>query len=161
MIKDFSAVEPKAMERFWKKVEKGPADSCWIWSGTKTTRGYGQFSIKGTSIRAHRLAYEATLGPIPDGFDLHHRCINKLCVNPAHMGVIPHQEHVKEANSAGGIHGAKTHCPKGHPYSGGNLIITKQGERLCRKCRSEILKRSRNKAKDAAAMAKLLQEMEQ
>lgn len=28
----------------------------------------------------------------------------------------------------------KTHCPKGHPYSGENLRITKRGGRICRQC---------------------------
>lgn len=36
----------------------------------------------------------------------------------------------------GGAHRAKTHCPKGHPYSGDNLIIQpSNGARKCRACR--------------------------
>jgi hypothetical protein len=38
---------------------------------------------------------------------------------------------------------AKTHCPKGHPYSGDNLRINKRtGYRECRKCAAEATKRS-------------------
>lgn len=29
---------------------------------------------------------------------------------------------------------AKTHCPKGHAYSGENLYINPRGARVCRKC---------------------------
>lgn len=29
---------------------------------------------------------------------------------------------------------AKTHCPKGHPYSGTNVILSKEGYRRCRTC---------------------------
>lgn len=32
---------------------------------------------------------------------------------------------------------AKPNCPKGHPYSGDNLIITKGGSRVCRECRNQ------------------------
>lgn len=28
----------------------------------------------------------------------------------------------------------KTHCPKGHPYSGYNLIVKRGGRRYCREC---------------------------
>ena len=31
---------------------------------------------------------------------------------------------------------AKTHCPKGHPLSGANLITTNKGARRCRICRN-------------------------
>lgn len=32
---------------------------------------------------------------------------------------------------------AKPGCPKGHPYAGGNLYITKAGHRSCRACKAE------------------------
>jgi hypothetical protein len=37
----------------------------------------------------------------------------------------------------------KTHCPAGHPYSGNNLRITKEGNRKCRQCDSERARRIR------------------
>jgi hypothetical protein len=30
----------------------------------------------------------------------------------------------------------KTHCPRGHEYSGHNLLVTKQGYRHCRECKN-------------------------
>lgn len=35
----------------------------------------------------------------------------------------------------------KTHCPKGHPYSGDNLTIDSRGYRICNICRKEEKKR--------------------
>jgi 5-methylcytosine-specific restriction endonuclease McrA len=37
----------------------------------------------------------------------------------------------------------KTHCPKGHPYSGDNLLVNKYGHKVCRTClrESEALRR--------------------
>lgn len=33
---------------------------------------------------------------------------------------------------------SETHCSKGHPYSGKNLYITKQGHRRCRRCHADV-----------------------
>jgi hypothetical protein len=44
------------------------------------------------------------------------------------------------------IHAAKTHCPKGHPYSGSNLYIEpKSGSRRCRRCDYEKHQRYRDR----------------
>ncbi|MFD0901731.1 HNH endonuclease signature motif containing protein [Actinomadura sediminis] len=40
--------------------------------------------------RAHRLAYRALVGEIPDGLELHHRCRNRACVNPGHLEPVTH-----------------------------------------------------------------------
>jgi hypothetical protein len=71
-------------ERFWMKVQKGP--DCWTWTAA-ILGGYGVFSerFRGKQHKAHRLAYELTVGPIPDGKVLDHKCHNTLCVNPAHL----------------------------------------------------------------------------
>ena len=40
---------------------------------------------------------------------------------------------------------AKTHCPKGHVYSGENLYTTPDGRRVCRECNREAKRRYRAK----------------
>lgn len=35
----------------------------------------------------------------------------------------------------------KTHCPRGHPYSGSNLYIDPKGNRRCRACKSSSRRR--------------------
>lgn len=56
-------------ERFWPKVHK--TETCWLWTGYKTDKGYGAIETgwKSTKRRhqAHRVAYELIVGPIPDG----------------------------------------------------------------------------------------------
>lgn len=75
--------------RFWPKVDKsGGQDGCWEWKGcTDNTRngGYGMFTMDYRSHRAHRIAYELTHGPIPDGLVACHHCDNPRCCNPSHL----------------------------------------------------------------------------
>lgn len=35
--------------------------------------------------RAHKLAYEVLVGPVPEGLNLLHSCDTPMCVNPEHL----------------------------------------------------------------------------
>jgi hypothetical protein len=76
-------------ERFWSKVERGSVDECWLWQSTVCRKGYGVFDERVAGVkfhtRAHRVAYELSLGHVPDGSVLMHLCHNKRCCNPAHL----------------------------------------------------------------------------
>jgi hypothetical protein len=83
-------------------------DSCWHWTGNVTPNPrypdikYGIWTInvklpwgrKSYSRVAHRITYEALVGPIPQNLELDHLCENKLCVNPDHLEAVTHQENV-------------------------------------------------------------------
>jgi len=72
-------------ELFWAKVDRANnIEECWEWTGYTDRDGYGCLEQKGVHWRAHRAAYELTVGPIPPGLHLLHSCDNPPCCNPHH-----------------------------------------------------------------------------
>lgn len=70
--------------RFWSKVDQ--SGECWIWTGALHWRGYGLFGLRpGVLRRAHRISWELTNGPIPDGLWVLHKCDNRPCVRPSYL----------------------------------------------------------------------------
>lgn len=67
-----------------------PVSGCWVWQLFKH-RGYGR---DGSGTGSHRRMYEALVGPIPADHDLHHRCENRACINPAHLEPITRRDHL-------------------------------------------------------------------
>jgi len=131
------------VKNFWDKVDK--TEVCWLWTACKDRDGYGIFYYNGTNYRAHRMAYELIVGPIPEGLTIDHLCRVRACVNPDHLEPVTQRENVLRGDTVPAKNAKKTHCKQGHPYSGYNLYIRTNGYRSCRTCGSVWTRKWRKK----------------
>lgn len=72
-------------DRLLRYTPVRPENGCWEWAGAKFPTGYGAVRHDNRTLRAHRVAYEIWVGPIPAEAMLRHTCDNYGCVNPAHL----------------------------------------------------------------------------
>ena len=99
-------------DRFWSKVEGDDPLGCWLWTGAAPS-GYGTFYAGGgVSVYAHRYAYTAMVGPIPDGLHLDHTCQTPRCVNPLHLDPVTPRVNAQRAGRSR-VYKAPTPVPEG------------------------------------------------
>lgn len=130
-----------AHERVLARVAKDPA-GCWLFEGGLNKFGYGKVSIRkeggaGWAVRgAHRVVYEALVGPVPPGLQLDHLCRQRRCVNPDHLEPVTPRENTMRSRAPSRLNADKTACDKGHELTPENTY-TWRGQRHCRACRRE------------------------
>jgi hypothetical protein len=113
-----------------------PDTGCWVFEGARAW-GYGRIGLTIDGHKrvrqAHRVVYEALVGPVPEGLDLDHLCRNRACVNPNHLEPVTRQINLLRGDTIPAHHAAKTHCPAGHAYDEANTGHDR-GTRRCRAC---------------------------
>lgn len=111
-------------------VVRDPVFGCEIAQGRKDRDGYAFYG----KSRAHRVAWEAEHGPIPEGMEIEHTCRRRSCVAVHHLELVTRSENELRKNWA--YRSRRTHCARGHSLNV-NAIITPEFGRVCRQCNRE------------------------
>ena len=143
-----------SLQRFWDKVVK--TESCWLWTGSSDSCGYGQAVYNGIAVRAHRLSYTLAF-PQEDiqGMVVRHSCHEPSCVNPSHLTPGTQSQNMMDSSRAGRLRGqvgvtnsyeewlaghpkrsTSDLCRRGHEFSVENTRVKPVGDRLARLCRT-------------------------
>ena len=75
---------------------------CWVWQRAVNSSGYGHLYVDGVHKYAHVHYYEIANGEVGDNgreytaSQVHHKCGNKLCVNPEHLELSSVDAHRRE-----------------------------------------------------------------
>ncbi len=90
-------------QRFMARVSAEPTDrGCLLWAGVIERKdGYGVLRVDHKNMRAHRVSWMLSNGPIPPGAQIRHRCDNPPCVNPDHLLMGSPKDNTRDAMRRG------------------------------------------------------------
>lgn len=151
-------IERAKIRRLWSSIAVGLPTECWEWNGSfgsPRKDGYATTKWRGKTTTLHRLLWEVVHGDIElSNMHVDHLCRNRRCLNPRHLELVTREENIRRGTCWSAINARKTHCPKGHPYEGDNLIISRRSDgtpfRLCRACNIVAHRELRARKREAA-----------
>jgi len=139
-------------------------NGCWLWRGNVNGRGRPVLALNGQGALAHRVGYRLwreagheLRGPLRPNVPLLQTCGNRSCVNPFHMEPVDPRNGSTIQDPRGLPNRSKNRCPKGHPYSGFNLIVRPCGRRRCRACHRESLRRYQRRRREQDLRTRILE----
>lgn len=131
-------ISEETIGRFWSKVSK--TDSCWVWTDSKSSKGYGRMRVDGEYVLAHRLSVAIDGRPASNDLVVDHICRNRLCVRPDHLRsvTVKVNDHENSVSIVARL-ANRTHCNHGHEFSPENTYYAKVSKknrtyRVCRTC---------------------------
>jgi hypothetical protein len=111
-------------ESFWASCSKDKS-GCWLWTKSKSPRGYGKTYWNNKDFRAHRLAFYLKNKYMPE--IVCHKCDNPSCINPDHLFAGNHKLNMMDMKLKG-----RAARPKGrlHPMCKYSVEQIKECRRL-------------------------------
>lgn len=137
------SVDSVTLDFIWSRVEK--TNGCWLWLGARMGRdGYGHMRVKHSNRTIHRLVWELTNGPIPEGKFILHKCDTRPCCRPDHLFIGTARDNVRDmvakGRSVGQAHPERLLRGDAH-YSRVHPELLARGERHGSKIHPEKLAR--------------------
>lgn len=92
------------LKRFWSHVNKNGSipvhcpelGKCWEWTLSCNKHGYGHFGLNKHCRLAHRISWLMSIGSIPSGLSVLHKCDNTKCVNPKHLWLGTRKDNIED-----------------------------------------------------------------
>lgn len=118
---------------------------CVVWTAGLSEGGYGRYQ----GGYAHLFAWEQANGPVPEGFQVHHRCHVRSCVLLDHLELKSEFDHKSE-------HSTRAYCHNGHELNEENCYFWNSSDgshraRICRPCAAQRARRYRKERREAIA----------
>lgn len=121
-------------------VELDPLTACLLWTGRMSSNGkYGVIYRGQSPSSAHKVAYEAEVGPVPDGMVIEHSCVRPRCVQPLHLTLVTKSVNERLKNWSYRLRHFKR-CKNGHDMEH-ERVMTERGF-VCRSCARAFLARA-------------------
>ena len=119
-------------------------NGCMIWTGAKTSHGYGNisFNINGKRryLVTHRAVYLYNNQKLEDSenLEIDHLCRNRLCCNKNHLEAVTSKTNTLRGISFSAVNSLKTRCKWGHEFNETNTWVSPDGKRRrCKQCDRE------------------------
>lgn len=113
-----------------------PDTPCKLWHLSLNKKGYGIKRYQGSMQLAHRVIYITAHGDLPEGYDVHHKCETRNCVELQHLEAIPHKDNVRYSKGWTKTETGEWLCKVGHLMTGFN--VRSKGKTIdCRTCHYE------------------------
>jgi HNH endonuclease len=116
------------IRRFYAKLAPVRPDGCRYWTRSLDAGGYGQFSLRPRTVKAHLVAWHLERGPFPPELEPDHLCTVRHCTAVEHLEWVTHAENARRVAMR------MTYCRAGlHRWD--EQVPLRYGERRrCRLC---------------------------
>lgn len=101
-------IDHKLLRHVRERSTEDRVSGCWLWTLSANGSSYSnvvRFASHfaggdGANQNAHRLAYRAVFGEIPDHLEIDHLCGRKTCCNPYHLQPVDHSTNIQRSRVA-------------------------------------------------------------